>query len=146
MNDRLGIVEEPKRKALIQVCYGIVGAMQEVHNQLGAGLPEYIYQEALTTELTANGFVVHKEEEFHPLYRGKAMKAYLKMDLVVESPIGNIIIECKALSQLTEREHYQTFGYLRGTGWPIAILVNFGASPKAQIERFYNNKGTIEVF
>jgi GxxExxY protein len=146
MNDRLAIVEEPKRKALIQVCYGIVGAMQEVHNQLGAGLPEYIYQEALTTELTANGFVVHKEEEFHPLYRGKAMKAYLKMDLVVESPIGNIIIECKALSQLTEREHYQTFGYLRGTGWPIAILVNFGASPKAQIERFYNNKGTIEVF
>ena len=74
------------------------------------------------------------------------MKAYLKMDLVVESNIGNIIIECKALSQLTEREHYQTFGYLRGTGWPVAILVNFGTSPKAQIERYYNHDGNIEVF
>lgn len=74
------------------------------------------------------------------------MKAYLKMDLVVESPIGNIIIECKALTQLTEREHYQTFGYLRGTGWPVAILVNLGAHPKAQIERYYNNNGQIEVF
>ena len=140
------IVEEPQKKHLIDVCYGIIGCMQTVHNQLGAGLPEYIYQEALTTELSANAIKVHKEMEYHPIYRGKPMKAYLKMDLVVESEIGNIIIECKALNQLTEREHYQTFGYLRGTGWPIAILVNFGTSPKAQIERFYNNNGTIEVF
>ena len=74
------------------------------------------------------------------------MKAFLKMDMVVETPIGNVIIECKALTQLSEREHYQTFGYLRGTGWPVALLVNFGASPKVQLERFHNNNGTIEVF
>ena len=140
------IVEEPRRQELIVTCYGIIGCMQQVHNQLGAGLPEYIYQEALATELTTNGFTIHKELEYHPLYRGQQMKAYLKMDLVVESNIGNIIIECKALSQLTEREHYQTFGYLRGTGWPVAILVNFGTSPKAQVERYYNHNGNIEVF
>jgi len=140
------IVEEPKRQELKQACFGIIGCMQEVHNQLGAGLPEYIYQEALTTELTAAGFTVHKELEYHPLYKGNEMKAYLKMDLVVESNIGRIIIECKALSLLTEREHYQTFGYLRGTGWPVAILVNFGAYPKAQIERYYYNNGQIEMF
>lgn len=139
-------VEEPKRQELKQACYGIIGCMQEVHNQLGAGLPEYIYQEALTTELEAAGYIVYKELEYHPLYKGKEMKAYLKMDLVVESSIGRIIIECKALTQLTEREHYQTFGYLRGTGWPVAILVNFGAYPKAQIERYYMNNGQIEVF
>ena len=140
------IVEEPKRQELKDTCYGIIGCMQEVHNQLGAGLPEYIYQEALTNELVAAGFTVHKELEYHPLYKGNEMKAYLRMDLVVESNIGRIIIECKALTQLTEREHYQTFGYLRGTGWPIAILVNFGAYPKAQIERYYNNNNQIEVF
>lgn len=140
------IVAEPRRKELIDACYGIIGCMQEVHNALGAGLPEYIYQEALASELTEHGYSIHKELEYHPLYKGKEMKAYLKMDLVVESPIGNIIIECKALTQLTEREHYQTFGYLRGTGWPVAILVNFGAHPKAQIERYYNNNGQIEVF
>ena len=140
------MVEEPKRMALVQVCYGIVGCMQEVHKQLGPGLPEYIYQEALTAELMSAGYTVHKEQEFHPVYKGKQMKAYLKMDLVVESPVGNIIIECKALTQLTEREHYQTFGYLRGTGWPIAILVNFGTSPKAQIERYYNENGIIKAF
>lgn len=140
------IVQEPKRQELIQVCYGIIGCMQTVHNQLGPGLPEYIYQEALATELTANGYIIHKEMEYHPLYRGNEMKAYLKMDLVVETSLGNVIIECKALSQLTEKEHYQTFGYLRGTSWPIALLVNFGSSPKAQIERYYNNDGTIELF
>ena len=120
--------------------------MQQVHNQLGPGLPEYIYQEALAIELAANGFTAHKEMQFHPVFRGKPMDAYLKMDLVVESPVGNVIIECKALTQLTEREHYQTFGYLRATGWPIALLVNFGTSPKARIERYYNDHGTICVF
>jgi len=72
------IVEEPRRKELIDICYGIIGCMQQVHNQLGAGLPEYIYQEALATELTTNGFTIHKELEYHPLYRGRQMKAYLK--------------------------------------------------------------------
>ena len=146
MKDTLHIVAEPKRQELIRACYGIIGCMQEVHNQLGPGLPEYIYQEALVTELTAKGYTIHKELEYHPLYRGQAMKAYLKMDLVVENEVGKVIVECKALTQLTEREHYQTFGYLRGTGWPIAILVNFGTSPKAQIERYHYNNGTIELF
>ncbi len=140
------IVQEPQKSELTKACYDIIGALIEVYKQLGAGLPEYIYQEALYTELTALNFIVHKELEYHPLYKGKEMKSYLKMDVVVETSIGNVIIECKALTQLTEREHYQTFGYLRGTGWPVAILVNFGASPRAQIERFYNNNGVIEVF
>ena len=140
------MVQEPRKSELVKTCYGIIGCMFEVYKQLGAGMPEYIYQEALCTELTEAGFAVHKEMQYHPIYKGKEMNAFLKMDLVVESEIGNVIVECKALSQLTEKEHYQTFGYLRGTGWPVAILVNFGASPHAQVERFYNNKGVIEVF
>ena len=143
---KIRIVEEPKRQELIQTTYGIVGCMLEVYRHLGGGLPEYIYQEALTTELTLNGYTIHKEMTYHPLYRGAEMKSYLKMDLVVETALGNVIIECKALSQLTEKEHYQVFGYLRGTSWPIAVLVNFGASPRAQIERYYYNEGVIEVF
>ena len=107
MQDKTTIhmVPEPRKTELVNATYGIVGAMIEVYKNLGAGLPEYIYQEA-----------------------------------------GNVIVECKALTALTEREHYQTFGYLRGTGWPMAILVNFGASPRAQIERFYNDNNTIAVF
>ena len=120
--------------------------MQEVHKNLGAGLPEYIYQEALFTELSEKGYIVYKELECHPTYKGKAMKAYIKMDLVIDSEDSKIIVECKAISQLTEREHYQLFGYLRATGWSIGLLVNFGTSPKAQIERYYNDDGEIMAF
>ena len=50
------IVSPSKRQELIQATYGIVGCVHEVYRQLGGGLPEYIYQEALATELTINGY------------------------------------------------------------------------------------------
>jgi len=148
MQDKTTIhmVPEPRKTELVNACYPIIGAIFEVYKTLGPGLPEYIYQEALLTELTHTGLSTHKELEYHPMYKGQPLQAFLKMDFVVETSIGNVIIECKALTQLTEKEHYQTFGYLRGTGYPAALLVNFGTSPKVQLERFHNNNGQIEVF
>ena len=143
---RLRTVEEPKRQQLVQATYDVVGCLHEVYRQLGPGLPEYIYQEALAKLFSSRGIPFKKEQEFHPSFMGEPLEAYLKMDLVVESSVGNVIIECKALTQLTEREHYQTFGYLRATQWPIAILVNFGADHRAQIERYHYANGAIQVF
>ena len=120
--------------------------MHEVYRQLGPGLPEYVYQEALMSELLAKGIAAYKELEFHPLYKGQPMKTYIKMDMVAECPEGNVIIECKAMWQLTERERYQVFGYLRATDWPVAVLVNFGASPRAQIERYRLENNKIVAF
>ena len=120
--------------------------MHEVYKELGSGLPEYIYQEAVAKMLKAKGLTFHKEMKYHPTFMGEPLESYLKMDLVVESPAGNIIVECKALTQLTEKEHYQTFGYLRATKYPIAILVNFGADRRAQIERFHYADGKLYVF
>lgn len=57
-----------------------------------------------------------------------------------------IIVECKAITQLSEWEHYQTFGYLRATKFPIAILVNFGTERRAQIERYHYSNGKLYVF
>ena len=144
--ERLEAVEEPKKTELVMACYDLVGALHDVYKELGPGLPEYIYQEAVAKILQAKGIVFHKEMKFHPMFQGEPLEAYLKMDLVVESLIGNIIVECKALTQLTEKEHYQTFGYLRATKYPIAILVNFGTDRRAQIERYYYDKGKLFVF
>ena len=148
MQDKTTIhmVQEPLKSELTKACYPIIGAIFEVYKMLGPGLPEYIYQEALMSELTNTGLPTHKEQELHPMYKGQPLKAFLKMDFVVETNVGNVIIECKALTQLTEQEHHQTSGYLRGTGYPVALLVNFGTNPKVQLERFYNNNGSIEVF
>ena len=144
--ERMQMVEEPMRQELVTACYSIVGCLHEVYKQLGAGLPEYIYQEALTKQMVKLGLKVHKEYPFHPLFNGEPLEAYLKMDLVVESAVGNIIVECKALTQLTEKEHYQIFGYLRATKFPIGILVNFGTDRRAQIERYHYADGKLFVF
>lgn len=144
--ERLETVEEPKRQELVKATYDLVGCLHEVYKELGSGLPEYIYQEALAKMLKAKGLTFHKEMRFHPMFMGEPLEAYLKMDLVVESAAGNIIVECKALTQLTEKEHYQTFGYLRATKFPIAILVNFGTDRRAQIERFHYADNKLYVF
>lgn len=144
--ERMQMVEEPMRQELVTACYSIVGCLHEVYKQLGAGLPEYIYQEALTKQMVKLGLKVHKEYPFHPIFNGEPLEAYLKMDLVVESAVGNIIVECKALTQLTEKEHYQIFGYLRATKFPIGILVNFGTDRRAQIERYHYADGKLFVF
>ena len=144
--ERLQQVADSKRQQLVQASYDVIGCIHEVYKQLGGGLPEYIYQEALSKQLKAKGLTYHKEMRYHPLFNGEPLEAFLKMDLVVESSVGNIIVECKALALLTEKEHYQTFGYLRATGWPIAILVNFGTDRRAQIERFHFDNGTLYVF
>lgn len=144
--ERLETVEESKRQELVKATYDLIGCLHEVYKQLGPGLPEYIYQEAVAKMLKAQGLTFHKEMKFHPMFMGEPLEAYLKMDLVVESPVGNIIVECKALTQLTEKEHYQTFGYLRATKFPIAILVNFGTDRRAQIERYHYCEGKLCVF
>lgn len=144
--ERMETVEESKRQELVKATYDLIGCLHEVYKQLGPGLPEYIYQEAVAKMLKAQGLTFHKEMKFHPMFMGEPLEAYLKMDLVVESPVGNIIVECKALTQLTEKEHCQTFGYLRATKFPIAILVNFGTDRRAQIERFHYADGKLYVF
>ena len=68
------------------------------------------------------------------------------MDLVVESLVGNIIVECKALTQLTDKEHYPFFGYMRATKFLIGILVNFGTDRRAQIERYHYADGRLFVY
>lgn len=144
--ERLETVEESKRQALVNACYDLIGCLHEVYKELGSGLPEYIYQEALAKVLKAKGVTFHKEMKFHPMFMGEPLESYLKMDLVVESSAGNIIVECKALTQLSEKEHYQIFGYLRATKFPMGILVNFGTDRRAQIERFHYANGKLYVF
>ena len=78
---RLRTVEEPKRQQLVQATYDVVGCLHDVYRQLGPGLPEYIYQEALAKSFTAKGLTFTKEQEFHPLFMGQPLEAYLKMDL-----------------------------------------------------------------
>ncbi len=132
-------------KQLIDFCYPYVACMIDVHKDLGRGMPEYLYQEALKIIFDEHGYKSYKEYQHHPIFHGKIMKSYLKMDLLVETDCCNIIVECKAIKTITNEEQHQLFSYLRGTGFPLGILVNFGTWPKAQIQRYYYNKDTGEI-
>lgn len=138
---------EALKKDLKNYVYDVIGAMHEVYRQLDNGLPEYIYQEALHVQLKKIGYVeTMKEFQYHPVFNGKELESHVRMDLVVPKNRGNIIIECKSIKELTDLERYQTYGYLTATQFPIAILVNFGTFPKAQIEKYYAKDGKIYTF
>jgi len=139
-------VDATLRKQLTEYVYSIVGCMHFVHEDIGPGLPEYVYQEALYKKLTKEGFETVKEDQHHPEIEGEPLEAFIKVDLMVKMPRGNVIIECKSIKAIGDKEQFQTFGYLRGTDFPIALLVNFGTWPKAQIERYYFHEGVVRAF
>jgi GxxExxY protein len=139
-------VDEKLHKQLVDYCYPIIGCMHKVHDTLGPGLPEYIYQEALYKKLKNSGYEgVAKEYQHHIEFEGELLESFVKMDMMIPLERGNIVIECKSISKITEKERFQAFGYLRATLFPIAILVNFGTWPKAQIERYYFDRKNMIV-
>ena len=146
MEIRKESLPEVLQKQLKEYVYGVIGIMHYVHKELGPGQPEYIYQEAFAKKLDKEGFTLKKEYQHHPIFEGEPLESFVKMDHVVIMPRGNVIIECKSIKQLTDKERFQTYGYLRATEFPIAILVNFGTWPKAEIERYYYKDGVIRAF
>ena len=115
--------------------YDIVGALHNVHNELGAGINEYCYQEALAIELSDKSIPFVREKTFHPVYKGREMKTEYRIDFLCK---GDVIVECKAVSVLTATHRAQLFNYMRLLKIPCGIIVNF--YPKfATIERnFYD--------
>ena len=77
--ERMNTVEEPKRQQLVTATYDVVGCLHEVYRQLGPGLPEYIYQEALAKLFSSKGIPFKKEQEFHPSFlHGRTPRSVLE--------------------------------------------------------------------
>ncbi|MGN1242433.1 MAG: GxxExxY protein [Alloprevotella sp.] len=83
--------------------YDVIGAIHEVHRELGPGLNEYCYQEGLEIELTERDIPFLREPVFHPKYHGKEMESTYKLDFLCK---GDIIIECKAVVDLANTHRY----------------------------------------
>ena len=113
--------------------YPIIGAIYEVHKELGPGLNEYVYQEGLAIQLAEDGIAFEREKEFTPMYRDQVMNAKYRLDFIC---LDEIIIECKAVEQLTVNHRAQLFNYMRLTKIPIGLLVNF-SQKSAVVERYF---------
>ena len=136
------------KKELQDYVFDIVGVIQSVHNELPSGMPEYIYQEALGIALEEAGIVAEKEYIHHPVFRGRTLESFLRMDLMIPRNRGNIIIECKAIDELSSKEYQQLFSYMIGTQFPIGIIVNFHSYPHVTLHKFYYDRkdGTVTSF
>ena len=121
--------------------YDIVGALHSVHEELGPGVNEYCYQEAFAIELSDRGIPFEREKSFHPYYKGRQMDAEYHIDFLCK---GDVIVECKAVSNLTPTHRAQLFNYMRLLKMPCGIIVNF--YPKfATIERYFYDADNHEI-
>ena len=113
--------------------YPVIGAIYEVHKELGPGLNEYVYQEGLGMQLEEENIAFEREKECTPIYHDRSMNAKYRLDFVC---MDQIIVECKAVEQLTINHRAQLFNYMRLTKLPMGILVNF-SQKSAVIERYF---------
>jgi GxxExxY protein len=112
----------------------IIAAAIEVHRLLGRGFLEYVYRTPLELELLDRGIPYKREVQYPIIYKGRRTGIAFRVDLVC---YGEVIVELKAMKQLTGAERAQTINYLRASGLIRALLLNFG-TPLLGIERFVN--------
>lgn len=102
--------------------YKIIGAAMTVHSELGWGLLEPVYQEALHLELLDRGIANEREQEIEIYYKKHLFDKKYRMDIVVD----NIIVELKSVTNLVAAHRAQLCNYLRLTRKPLGLLINFG--------------------
>lgn len=102
--------------------YEVVGTAMEVHNTLGRGLAEPIYQEALSKEMNRRGIRAEREKELRMFYKGELLEKVYYADFFYKG----IIIELKAVEEINSEHRAQLFNYMRITNSDKGVLINFG--------------------
>jgi GxxExxY protein len=112
--------------------YAVIGAAMRVHRELGCGFLEPVYQEAFERELIFQEIPYQRELEIPVWYRGQKMLVHYRADFVC---FEGVIVELKALSDLSGAEEAQIINYLKATKCPKGLLINFGTK-RLQYKRY----------
>ncbi len=112
--------------------YRIMGACFEVYNEMGCGFLEAVYQESLSLEFRDQAIPFIDQKVLELRYKGHKLEAIYKPDFIC---FESIIVEIKAIKQLTDNDRAQVHNYLKATGCRLGLLINFGQHPKVQSER-----------
>lgn len=109
---------------LNEISAAIVDSAIEVHNALGPGLMENVYQECLRYELQQRGLKVFREVGLPVQYKGTCIDMGYRIDLLVED---SVIVELKAVHALMAIHKAQLFTYLKLSGKELGLLLNFNS-------------------
>ena len=119
-----------------ELTYEIRGAIFDVYNELGPGLLESVYEEALAFELLQRGLEVTRQMEVPILYKGNKLKTPLRLDLMVNN---QVIVELKSVEEIKPVFYKQLLTYLKLLDKHIGLLVNFNTSNLSEnIKRIAN--------
>lgn len=106
-----------------ELSFKIMEAVFEVHNILGPGYSENIYEEALAKEFTDKKIPFERQKSIDVNYKGEKVGEY-KLDMVIDN---KIILELKAASELNSIFESQLISYLKATKKNLGISINFGS-------------------
>ena len=109
----------------------IIGCAYEVSNTLGSGFPESVYEKALHYQTMKTGLQAERQFQMKVFFDGILVGEFFA-DLLVEE---KVLVEIKAVRALDELHVAQAMNYLKASGMPICLLMNFGR-PKIEIRRF----------
>jgi len=112
--------------------YRIMGACFEAYKEMGCGFLEAVYQECLEMEFAAQGIPFVPQAELGLKYKGRVLKQIYVPDFIC---FDKIILEIKAVTELSDVHRAQVHNYLKSTGFKLGLLVNFGHYPKVEYER-----------
>lgn len=105
-----------------EITYEIRGAIYDVYKELGPGLLESVYEEALCFELEQRGLKVERQVQVPIMYKGNVLKTELRLDVLVED---KVIVELKSVEEMKKVFAKQHLTYLRLMDKKIGLLVNF---------------------
>ncbi len=105
-----------------ELSFKIIGAAMEVHRVLGSGFLESVYEEALAHEFDLRGIAYQRQVKLNVRYK-EIIAGEFRADFLVD---GKIVVELKATKGLNEIDEAQLLNYLKGTGYKVGLLLNFG--------------------
>lgn len=116
----------------------LIGLAMEVHNEIGPGFKEDVYEKAMAFKIKKRNVEVERQYKFIVEYEGEQVASF-ELDLFVAK---QVVVEIKAFARpLSRREVTQTINYLKTTGAPVGLLFNFGR-PSLEFRRIFPGRAT----
>lgn len=124
-------------RAIDQLSADVVDASIRIHRELGPGLLESVYELVLAASLQRSGYKVDRQKPIDIEFDGMRFSGAFRIDILVDD---RLIVEIKSVEQIGKAHAKQLLTYLRLTGQPVGLLLNFaGATMKEGIRRVVND-------